>query len=104
MGSKESMKCCSLRHRHRCIHIYKEVKGKEDKFLSTLHFLCRFFQLKLSSWTGLLDLATEQFGLIFASVQMLEDADKKASSNKHSKSGWKDLKSFLLDFPHTSFV
>lgn len=72
--------------------------------LSTLHFLCRFFQVKLSGSTGLLGLATEQFGLIFASVQMLKDADEKASSNEHSKSGWKALKSFLLDFQHTSFV
>lgn len=84
------------------IHIQRS-EGKETQ-VSTLHFLCSFLQVKLSGSTGLLGLATERFGFIFASVQMLEDADEKASSNEHSKSGWKDLKSFLLAFPHTYFV
>lgn len=33
MGSEENMNCCSPRRRHRCIYIYREVKGKKHKFL-----------------------------------------------------------------------
>lgn len=59
------------------IHIQRS-EGKETQ-VSTLHFLCSFLQVKLSGSTGLLGLATERFGFIFASVQMLEDADEDAS-------------------------